>query len=161
MRGEFKKPVYDSKFRNRAEEMSFTNFFGRRFGGHWVVTLWVTFAPLRALTGLANRQVIPCAVWTCSRYSFGQRWWRPRRWGLSAHSSSGARCGGPPAGWHSPARPGPCWANRLAEAMAGGGPKCVTGAAVFLPVGLGFTGVALCLGGGMTLWRVVEQWKRP
>ena len=140
MRGEFKKPVYDSKFRNRAEEMSFTNFFGRRFGGHWVVTLWVTFAPLRALTGLANRQVIPCAVWTCSRYSFGQRWWRPRRWDLSAHSSAGAR---------------------LAEAMAGGGPKCVTGAAVFLPVGLGFTGVALGLGGGMTLWRVVKQWKRP
>ena len=52
-------------------------------------------------------------------------------------------------------------ANHLAEAMAGGGPKCVTGAAVFLPIGLGFTGMALCLGGGMTLWRVVEQWKRP
>lgn len=52
-------------------------------------------------------------------------------------------------------------ANRLAEAMTGGGPKCVTGAAVFLPVGVGSTGVALCLGGGVTLWRVLEHWKRP
>lgn len=51
-------------------------------------------------------------------------------------------------------------ANSLAEGMPAQAPKCVTGAAVFLPLGLAFTCAAVCGGGVRTILRVVEQWKR-
>lgn len=40
------------------------------------------------------------------------------------------------------------------------GPKCVTGAAVFLFVGLAFMVAAVVYGAVHTLYRAVEQWKR-
>ena len=51
-------------------------------------------------------------------------------------------------------------ANSLAEGMPAGGPKCVTGAAVFLPLGLAFTCGAVGWGAVRTMLRVVEHWKR-
>ena len=50
-------------------------------------------------------------------------------------------------------------ANSLAAGMPEG-PKCVTGAAIFLFVGLAFTVAAVVYGAVHTIYRVVEQWKR-
>ena len=48
--------------------------------------------------------------------------------------------------------------NSLAAGMPEG-PKCVTGAAAFLFVGLAFTVAAVGYGAGHTLYRAVEQWR--
>ena len=49
-------------------------------------------------------------------------------------------------------------ANSLAAGMPEG-PKCVTGAAAFLLVGLAFTVAAVGYGAVHTLYRAVEQWR--
>lgn len=50
-------------------------------------------------------------------------------------------------------------AKGLAAEMPAGAPKCVSGAAVFLPLGLACTCAALCWGLVRTIGRVVEQRK--
>jgi len=47
----------------------------------------------------------------------------------------------------------------LAQSMQGEGPKCVTGAAVFLPVGAIFTMVALLVGVCLTISRAIQKQK--
>ena len=51
-------------------------------------------------------------------------------------------------------------ANSLAAGMPAEGPKCVTGAAAFLFVGLAFTVAAVGYGAVHTLCRTVEQSRR-
>jgi hypothetical protein len=51
-------------------------------------------------------------------------------------------------------------ATSLGEGMPAEEAKCVTGAAVFLPLGLVLTCAAVGWGAVRTMLRVVEQWKR-
>jgi hypothetical protein len=48
-------------------------------------------------------------------------------------------------------------ASGLAQSMPGNGPKCVTGAGIFLPIGALFTCIALLTGVVMTLSRTSQQ----
>ena len=51
-------------------------------------------------------------------------------------------------------------ANSLAAGMPANEPKCVTGAAVFFPLGMAFTFAAVGYGTVRIILRSVEQWKR-